>query len=335
MPKISVIIPVYNAEKYLEECLNSVISQNERDCEVILINDGSRDSSLAICQKFAEQDNRIIIIDKKNGGVSSARNAGLEKARGKFIAFADSDDYVSKEIYSSVFEKFGERFDMALTGIVYKGKEEKKDGFSFLDDEYENDSIRADLMPRFYFYGKGFQKYPVSGHVWQMIFRRKLIDETKFSEEVRYSEDLLFCLMNLRKAGRVVVDKNCNYYYRRGIGSVTEKYIENMENDIEIVGQRLEPLFSDALGKYGKCVNLKHFHIMAFARNLSSSKPILFCARKLKECMRRDFFSCVINQVNPELLGSWHRFLLFLMKHGCYFLLVLSYKIRLRLCTFI
>jgi glycosyltransferase involved in cell wall biosynthesis len=335
MPKISIIIPIYNSEKYLKECLNSVISQNQFDCEILLINDGSKDNSLAICKKFAEQDNRIAVIDKKNGGVSSARNAGLEQASGEYIAFVDSDDWVDKSIYSSIFEKFGEQFDIAMTGIVYKGLKEKKDNLSFLNDEYVGESIKMDLMPKFYFYGKGFQKKPIPGHVFQMIFKKNLINEIKFLTEIKYAEDLLFCLMCLHKAKKIIIDKNCHYFYRRNIGSITEKYMNNLDSDIEIVGQKIEPLFSKALEKYEMFINLNHLHIIAFVRNLACSKSILFCIKKLKECMNKKFFSYTINQVNLELLEIWQRYLLFLMKHNKFFLLFFSYKIKLKLCKFI
>jgi len=332
MPKISIIIPVYNTEKYLEKCLDSVLLQNWRDCEIILVNDGSKDGSLAICKKFARRDERIVVIDKENGGVSSARNAGLEQATGEYIAFVDSDDWIDESIYSSIFEKFGEQFDIAISGVVHKGLKEKKEELSFLEDEYAGDSIKMDLMPRFYFYGKNFQKKPISGHTHKMLFKKDLIGEVRFLAEVRYAEDLLFCLTCLHRAKKVVVHKNCHYFYRRNIGSATEKYIESLARDIEIVGQKLEPLFSKSLGKYGIFVNVSYLHIISFIRNLACGKPILFCIEKLKECLNREFFSRAINQVNPELLGIWQRYLLFLIRHDGFFLLFLSYKIRLKLC---
>jgi glycosyltransferase involved in cell wall biosynthesis len=332
MPKISIIIPVYNAERYLEECINSVILQSHRNCEILLINDGSKDSSLSICKKFAERDNRIIVIDKENGGVSSARNAGLEQATGEYIAFVDSDDWIDESIYTSIFEKFGEQFDIAISGIVYKGLKEVKEDISFLEDEYAGDSIKMNLMPRFYFYGKGFQKKTIAGHVFKMIFKKDLMGEIKFLAEVKYVEDLLFCLTCLHRAKKVVVGKNHHYFHRRNIGSTTEKYINNLDRDIEIVGRKIEPLFSKALGKYGIFINVNYIHIISFIKNLACSKPIFFCIEKLKECLNKEFFSHAINQVNPELLGIWQRYLLFLMKHNRFFLLFFSYKIRLRLC---
>src|SRR5690606_32725285 len=94
-PKISIIIPIYNASAFLEKCIDSVINQSYDNLEIILINDGSTDSSLDICKKYANSDDRIKLINKENGGVSSARNMGLEVVTGDYIGFVDSDDYIS------------------------------------------------------------------------------------------------------------------------------------------------------------------------------------------------------------------------------------------------
>lgn len=95
MPKVSVIVPVYNTEKYLPECIDSIINQSYLNLEIILINDGSTDNSSKICDEYASKDKRIIVIHKANGGQADARNAGLDIANGKYITFIDSDDYYS------------------------------------------------------------------------------------------------------------------------------------------------------------------------------------------------------------------------------------------------
>lgn len=94
---VSIIVPIYNKEKYLEKCLDSILGQTYRDLEIILVDDGSTDNSLAICQRYAEKDLRIKIYHKSNGGVSSARNLGLEKSTGKYISFVDPDDFIHSE----------------------------------------------------------------------------------------------------------------------------------------------------------------------------------------------------------------------------------------------
>ena len=96
--KISVIIPAYNAEKWIYNCVKSVLSQNDDNFEVIIVNDGSKDNTLALCKKLENDDKRIILVDKKNGGVSKARNEGIKKATGKWVVYLDSDDYLCKGI---------------------------------------------------------------------------------------------------------------------------------------------------------------------------------------------------------------------------------------------
>ena len=101
----SVIVPVYNVEKYLKECLDSILSQTFKDFELILVNDGSKDSSPAICDEYAEKDSRVKVIHKENGGQSTARNMGIEKATGEFAVFLDSDDLLSPNTFEILIEK--------------------------------------------------------------------------------------------------------------------------------------------------------------------------------------------------------------------------------------
>ena len=117
MAKISVIVPVYNVEKFIRKCLDSIINQTMEDLEIILVDDGSIDNSGIICDEYAKNDNRIVVIHKENGGVSSARNVGLNKAKGKFIAFIDSDDYVNDDYLEKLYNP---NVDMVFCGIKHK-----------------------------------------------------------------------------------------------------------------------------------------------------------------------------------------------------------------------
>ena len=105
---ISVVVPVYNAEKYLDKCIQSIINQKYSNLEIILVDDGSKDNSLELCKKYAESDKRIKVIHKENEGVSTARNSGIEVASGDFIAFIDSDDYIDENMYFNMMQKASE-----------------------------------------------------------------------------------------------------------------------------------------------------------------------------------------------------------------------------------
>lgn len=125
MPKISIIVPVYNVEKYLEKCVRSILAQTFTDFELILVDDGSPDSSGAMCDQFAEQDQRVKVIHKENGGLSDARNAGIEIATGEYLGFVDSDDYIADDMYELLYTNIvKEDADLSICGIydVYEGK---------------------------------------------------------------------------------------------------------------------------------------------------------------------------------------------------------------------
>lgn len=118
MPKISVIVPIYNSEKFLKRCVESILAQTFNDIEVILVNDGSTDNSPSICEDYAKKDKRIVVINKPNGGLSSARNAGLDIAAGEYIGYVDSDDYIAPEMYGKLLAACeSESADVAECGL--------------------------------------------------------------------------------------------------------------------------------------------------------------------------------------------------------------------------
>ena len=129
MSEISIIIPVYNVEKYLERCLESVLSQTFKEIEILLIDDGSTDSSGVICDDFAKKDTRIRVIHKKNGGLSSARNCGIENATSPLLGFVDSDDYIDPDMYEVLYNELKKAdADIAMCDLVncYEGQKIEK-----------------------------------------------------------------------------------------------------------------------------------------------------------------------------------------------------------------
>ena len=127
MCKISIIVPVYNTEKYLEKCLNSLISQTLEDIEILCINDGSTDNSIKILEQYANRDSRIKIINKKNAGVSAARNTGISQAKGEYLGFVDSDDYVDLNFYEKLYNTAKEyNASIAVAGIIRFNEFHKK-----------------------------------------------------------------------------------------------------------------------------------------------------------------------------------------------------------------
>lgn len=126
MSKVSIIVPVYNVSKYLKRCLDSLVNQTLKEIQIILVNDGSTDNSLYICQQYANKDKRIILVNKKNGGLSSARNEGLKFVTSKYVAFVDSDDYVDTNMYLTLYSKLKENnLDTIFCGYYKQDKSGK------------------------------------------------------------------------------------------------------------------------------------------------------------------------------------------------------------------
>ncbi|MGN1327029.1 MAG: glycosyltransferase family 2 protein, partial [Clostridia bacterium] len=126
MPKVSVIVPIYNVEKYITKCLESLANQTLEDIQIILVNDGSTDNSGKIAKEYADKYSNIIYLEKENGGLSDARNYGLKYATGDYISFVDSDDYVNKELYSNLINYMNNDYDMVKFNIVKVNIEGKK-----------------------------------------------------------------------------------------------------------------------------------------------------------------------------------------------------------------
>lgn len=219
-PKVSVIIPVYNVEKYLDDCLENVVNQTLKDIEIICVNDGSTDNSLEILQKYENQDSRIKIINKENGGLSSARNAGLKEAKGEYILFLDSDDMVSKGVCKNAYylaKTYGDVDAVEMKIIQFKNGE----NFSFENTEIDekpavlNVIKDGDNANPFKFLG--ISRYMVWNKIWRNDFIRQ--HNLSFKEDgLTFNEDTLFNYMALPYAKRAisaVENKEMIYAYRK------------------------------------------------------------------------------------------------------------------------
>lgn len=178
---ISVIIPIFNAENYIHRCIDSILAQSYADFELLLINDGSTDSSGSICNEYALSDNRVRVFHKENGGVSSARNMGLDNAKGEWIAFVDSDDYIIK------LDSFFYNEDL----IIFPYKLLSKDGSESL---YKLDNLVFENKKEVKNIIKEKSTTSIFKTLWSKLYKRKLIGSLRFDESIRIGEDQLFLL---------------------------------------------------------------------------------------------------------------------------------------------
>lgn len=212
-PLVSVIVPIYNAALDLVRCLESIRRQRYENLEILLVNDGSSDSSLEICRMYARLDPRIIIIDKENSGVSDTRNTAIERATGKYLQFVDADDCLDVNAARLMVERMEEtRSDLLIANYcsVAPGGKTRAYGFLPPDETFDKREFARYLMEEpasFYF-----------SVMWNKLYRRNLIMEyhIRCSEEFTWSEDLLFNLEYIRYAERFCSLRTPVYYYNRG-----------------------------------------------------------------------------------------------------------------------
>ena len=245
MPKVSVIMPVYNVSKYLDACLQSVLSQTFKDFELICINDGSTDNSGDILKKYAKLDNRIKIVEQENQGLSVARNRGLEIANGQYIAFIDSDDYYASDFLEHLF-------------VMQQKTHADVVGCDYLKIYQDNISIRPVRRVSYKFYNNALQvlmdkRNFIHFNVWNKLYKKAVIGDIRFIPGIYY-EDWVFNCCVFEKAQTFGWIKNKLYAYRRSDSSImrspfNEKKIMDYVKGIKVVHAYFQ---KEAPGKWEK-----------------------------------------------------------------------------------
>lgn len=239
-PLITVIIPVYNVEQYLEKCLDSVINQDYPDLEIILVDDGSPDQCGEICERYAKKDSRIKVIHKKNGGLSDARNVAIDVALGEYITFVDSDDYVSDDYVATLYELIKKNnCKISVSSYIRFGQDDElKDGNKTIKEYvFSRDNALKEM-----FYQKKFDT-----SAWAKLYHRSL-----FSDGVRYPVGLLFedlptTYKLFQKSDKVAFSTRETYFYLRRSTSIEGSPFnqKKIESTMKIINQ-LESDFNDA-----------------------------------------------------------------------------------------
>lgn len=234
MPEISIIIPIYNVEKYLVKCIDSVIAQTINSIEIILVDDGSFDKSKEICDIYRERDSRIKVIHKINGGLVSARKAGLRIATGKYVGFVDGDDWIEPDMYQYMYEKM-ESYKVAMveTGVIDSAFTEEKIRKSKMEEGcYKKEVFKKMIIPRL-FYNEKFFEYGVNTpYVWNKLFIRTAFTECYQNVENEGSmfEDLVSVYPYLIKTRSVYISHKAFYHYRVVSNSVKRTAIKEPMN---------------------------------------------------------------------------------------------------------
>lgn len=230
MPKISIVVPIYNVEKYLRESIDCVLSQTFLDFELLLINDGSKDSSGKICDEYAAKDSRVRVIHKENGGLSSARNTGIELASGDYIIFLDPDDYwMGTNALCHLYE-IAIQFNADVVRGEYVSIDE--DGNNIITATKDKQDINLKLLDSATFYIRAIDGENFS---WLFFFKREAIAHLRFDEERKFQEDIDFNIKFFSRQHKCIYTSEKFYVYRKRANSIVmSPKIDNLEGSFRL-----------------------------------------------------------------------------------------------------
>ena len=332
--KISVIVPVYNAEKYLSDCIDSILNQTLKEIELILINDGSTDNSLQICREKASKDSRVKIINKKNEGQGYARNIGIDRAKGEFITFVDSDDYIDKEAYEKMYELCKKyHADYCITPFSIKNNI-KKDKIKIYEGKEIRNKILIDLLGN---YPQNSIGSVIGPSVCTKLFNSKIIKDNKikFISERQYSsEDNIFNINYILFSNTYIMYNKNFYHYRNVDNSFSHRYrneylkkINNMYIYIK------DNLFKEKMNDREKlCLNnnIMCQYIVCITQEITMVKQtnIIAKLKRIKKICNNDIVQEVSKQCNPNLYSFKKKIFFKALKSKQYIKLYIYVKLR-------
>lgn len=297
---ISVIVPIYKVEDYLPRCINSILSQSFTDFELILVDDGSPDNCGKICDEYAAKDSRVRVFHKPNGGVSSARNLGLDKAQGGWITFIDSDDYVGKEFLSELVLTM-ESCRVDFVAICNYINVDKKVPYLCINEE------DFDLL----FYKYSFQKLCCP---WGKLFRTDFIKKIglKFNESLHLGEDVVFVVTYLLNIKSLSLIKSSNYHYEIRPSSLV-RTLADFDKEYSVAQNfsvLFEPLKQQWISKFDSCElskeNLSVWQLSMTERVMNAIHNLPHRKERLNKLSKLDW--CIYNKYKHPV--SWKEGLL-------------------------
>lgn len=300
-PTISIIVPVFNVSPYLHRCIDSILAQTFTNFELILINDGSSDNSGEICENYIHKDNRAKVIHKENGGVSKARNTGLDIAIGEYITFIDSDDYVDFDYLRVMHKAISENnSDMAICGVRYRNS----DNLDACNEQvYINDFTigKKDYPNKIY---SLLEKRRLN-YIYSKLYRRNLLDvnRIRFDTKMMLGEDTIFVCDVLKCSERISVVGECYYnYIKYSSGTLTTKYYENIYEIYLFIAKYIE----QSMLTIG-CLNKEMLNVIDDRKIISADWSITSIRnqKQINFMIKIKLINLVIN--NKELLESLER----------------------------
>ncbi|WEG11507.1 glycosyltransferase [Pullulanibacillus sp. KACC 23026] len=304
-PLVSIIVPVYNVEGYLEKCLNSVLEQTLKNIEIIIVNDGSTDRSGEICNQYAKKDSRIKVFHKEYGGVSSARNAGIHKAQGEFIGFVDSDDWVYPDMFEVLYKNArGSAADIVICNLLREINGE----VIYVENKHPNREMTNLEAMRELFKGHLYRFA-----LWNKLYRRSCFSNIEFPEG-RIHEDLSTTYKLFSKAEKIVYLNYTGYIYVKRENSIlnqtyNEKRLDaflGWEEILMYMKKNYPTIFKEVVACFGYWSTDNVFYILNQMKNRTSKKEYL---TRIQLFVRKNYLDLMGNKILPwkyKLLLSFY-----------------------------
>lgn len=348
-PKVSVIVPVYNTEKYLQQCIDSITSQTLEEIEIIIVDDGSKEECANLCDELAKSDERIKVVHKQNEGLGLARNSGIKVSSGEYVGFVDSDDYIDSGMYEALYKAaFNNCADLVISGMSFvDGNTFGKSGEYIEKNYFEKETVfeKEDVkklilgvvgaLP----YEPDDSRYGVS--VCKNIFKRSLLcnEEIKFvSERKIISEDTIFMVDYIKSIKKAVGISGAFYRYRRNDSSLSKSYKSDRFEKVLVFLAELETRIKETIEKEGYQLYLNRL-IQGYGRILCSQEIMYACDNKIKYSVLKEKLKkiCTSEMISSALKTyPWYKLpkkqaaFAFAMKYKQYFLQKIMVRLRAR-----
>ena len=314
--KLSIIVPVYNGESHIENTVRSILRSSYQNLELLLIDDGSTDGSLSLCQKLAASDSRIKVYHKENGGISDARNFGLAHATGDYIGFCDQDDEISEEMYQKMLSRIVSDGSQAAICGCYR---QKRNGGKVVFEQYTDNVYREQLivekllLPMLF---KGFAAHSnheisIYMNIWKCIISRQLIEDNamKFRTFVTHEDDFIMLLQLFLHAEKISTLSDILYFWNTNTRSETHQSAERYQPDLEEKQRRLMSYVVKQLADHGISQNIiDEYKYVQQCRNALQQLDNLAasqnqkgdCMKKLRSCDSITYIQSATTAIPPQ-----------------------------------
>lgn len=322
---VSIIVPVYNVQDYLERCIKSLINQSYKNLEIILVNDGSKDNSKLICEKYKGKDNRIKVINQENKGVSIARNRGIEESKGIFLTFVDGDDWIESDYIKIMVDKIiNTNADMIFCGFnkIYKNNIEKINLMSQESTMTNREFLKSILRVQ-----NG------CGNIWAKLIRKDIVKDIRFESNLIVAEDALFNLKLCKNIRKIIYIPLNLYNYQINSSSVVRKFENDYYNKyleaMNFISKYLNNNYKNDLEIQKSISTFIVYHIILIAVNYCCHPDNQENSIKsLKKICNIELFKEALKNSNYECLSFTRKVTLFTLKHKLYILTAIICKIR-------